>query len=470
MIGVLGRQYIRAAIMALSSNMVAMCAALLSVALSVRHYSKQDIGALFLMLAFSQVAATIGSLGLRTTVVSEISSTPLVSREAISRAFVSVALFAALLSASIMMIVEWSIIKQWDDPGAVSLLWAAPVLSALFCLYWSFLSLLAANKNFRGAAIATGVNEIVRLGATVIAISLIKPVAYLVGAMVAGKIVAIIIAAWHLGRFSVPSIKFNPSLINMAPAGWVYANSVTGLVLLKIPDILLGFFGGSAAVAVFATARQVPSLAKKLFEAMRVTILRFILESDETKKHGEGVMLAIGAQLVVGTCALGLASAGIMTSLLFGSAYLDAVPVMRLLLVWVCLSVITGYIALVMLGRGKPRATFTVLLPQLLIVVGVGPYMMQAYAEIGAAWAIVLGAAVGVIVSLLTIRGFPGVNVALMIRDVGIPVAVLCCCAAAYWFISGSAAAVLSIVVAGIYCGRAVLDLRYIGRRREGNK
>jgi O-antigen/teichoic acid export membrane protein len=200
-------------------------------------------------------------------------------------------------------------------------------------------------------------------------------------------------------RFGAPRFAFHASTLRVwiAKAFPISLSRVARGLLASLDILLLGILATPAAVGIYGAALRVPQfatvIAAKLLTATFPAVARSVTASDTSRLrliHGELVHVVVGTGLPM-VLALSLVADTLVT-LLFGEAFRDSGPVLRIL-VWKALLVgVGGLYRNVVLAR-KPVLEMRVTLLGLAVTAAALLALVPAFGVRGAALGTLLGEA-----------------------------------------------------------------------------
>jgi O-antigen/teichoic acid export membrane protein len=178
-------------------------------------------------------------------------------------------------------------------------------------------------------------------------------------------------------------------------SGWMYGASIVSILNVRVGDSVLTSYMGTAALASYSTAMQVPSMLQKIFESIRPVILGYVssmkLESARTAVAASRLLAGL---LVIGAIIL-IAIAQPLMVILFSSKYQDGVPIMQALSAWMAIAIVNYYLSITLLGLGQSKRVFILSIPQFALMIAGTLLLVPFYQGIGAAAALIITAMLG---------------------------------------------------------------------------
>jgi len=233
--------------------------------------------------------------------------------------------------------------------------------------------------------------------------------------------VVAMLCSWMLLRRLLPA-RWPPLRRLTLPAGLtataapLYVVDTIGIVLVSVPTVLLGAFGSSEEVAIFAVANRIALIILAVTSAIGYAASpRFTVISDDNDKEALGRALSRVALLATAIClplALGVLIFPREIMALFGPDYVAGAPVLRVLIAGNLLCVgFTGYSELLaMSGNAHLLRTVSLVVLAVCTVLSLG--LIPLFGAMGAAAASAITVSVGAILSGLAVRrrlGLPAI-------------------------------------------------------------
>ena len=184
---------------------------------------------------------------------------------------------------------------------------------------------------------------------------------------------------------------------------WLLAGNIASFVYQRADTFILGKVAGSQVLGVYNVAREIANLATSELVApiRRVMLPGFasLQEDVSALRHafldGFGVILLIGMPIAVGLSLV----ADPLIRVLLGDRWLDAIPLMQVLVLYGVSSVAMANQWPVLVALGRQRAAVLLVFASLVILLPAFYYGSTAYGIVGA------GAALGVVGTLLFAAG-----------------------------------------------------------------
>jgi O-antigen/teichoic acid export membrane protein len=380
-------QYLPGIIMSGGANLLGMVASLVTIMIAARLLSQDELGAFFLVMLVAQFTALLGDIGLKNTAIRALSSLPVASS-----AFIQTARY--LLTVTLVTSLVACLVVNHSMPF-LTMLWPYQAFQAhaKYIAPIAFLttglqvvmSLLVGAKEFRTLSVLSAGVEIGRailstggllsgLGISALLWGIIVSRLIGIGAIWASMPSLFVLTFWHPERAAL--LKFG---------GWLYGCSLVSILMVRASDVILTTYMGTAALAVYSAAIQVPSVLQRGFESIRPALLGYVSaqQTADTNSQLAAVRLVTASLAVAATFLLVLSSP--LMSVLYSDKYESGVKIMQVLSVWAAFSIVNYLFSIILIGTGQSRQAFVLTVPQLLMTVISTWMLVPGYEGFGAA-------------------------------------------------------------------------------------
>jgi O-antigen/teichoic acid export membrane protein len=400
-------RYVSGILLSAGANVAGMGASLVTIMVAARLLSKDDLGAFFLVMVVVQFVVLISDLGLRNTAIKTLSSLIPQSAEFVQTA--RYLLTVTMASSVVVCFVLWPAMPflKWLWPYESfhsQLPYAAPVAFLSVVLQVVMSLLVGAKELKRLAALSAGI-EVLRAMLSTGALMVGCGVNSLFWGMILSRVVgigAIWVAMPTLFRVT---LRYPHKADLFKFGGWLYGGSLMSMLIVRCSDLILTTYMGTAALAIYSSAMQIPTTMQRVFEAMRPALLGYVAAYQDTHKgqQVEAVRIVMASLAVTATILMALS--GTLMDFLYSERYRDGVPIMQALSLWMTFSIVNYFYSIMLIGTGKPKESFLMTVPQLIVMIIAALLLVPRYEGFGAAIALLITAFLGNIVAAKIVSG-----------------------------------------------------------------
>lgn len=400
-------QYLSGIVLSGGGNLLGMAASLLTIMIAARALSQEELGAYFLVMVVVQFAALLGDIGLRNTAIKSLSLLTVESADFIQTA--RYLLTVTLTTAAIAGLAVWFAI-----PFLVSL-WSYQDFQqhVAFVIPIAFLttglqigmSLLVGAKQFvRLSALSAGI-EILRAILSTGGILIGLGISSLLWGMIISRIVGIGVIWGGMPALFAPAFRHSRSTELLKFGGWLYGGSLMSVIMVRASDLILTTYVGTAALAVYSAAMQIPAILQRIFESIRPAVLGYV-SAQQSADGAQQVATVRIATAILSVCAiiLILLSEPLMT-VLYSEKYKSGVSTMQALSVWIAFAIVNYLFSTILIGNGESRKAFLLTIPQLFMIVICTGLLVPRYEGFGAAMALIATGFLGNLVGAWMLAG-----------------------------------------------------------------
>jgi O-antigen/teichoic acid export membrane protein len=365
--------------------------------LTARFLGPDGRGNYVFVVTLAALIVQFGNLGLQS------SNTYLVAknRELIG-GLLSNSIFAALLSIPLSGLVIW-VASLSNGEAGILLWWAAGLAPA------SLFLLLGSN-------LLVGTGRIVLFNVFEFAYAaLVVPLMLVAGLLhrgVGGMLLATVLAAW-LASFGLLFVLVGPEVrIRFAPDAFrsglrfatkAYLVALLGFLVLRANVFLLERLAGASPLGQYSIASQITDLLAVLPQSVALVLFPRLVADQEHRWSTLRRSAQTTALLIIGLCAAVAGLAYPFIAIVFGSAYLPAVPILLFLLPGVVILAVTTVLSQYLAARGLPILLVGAWAIALLVVTFTSSVLIPSFGGLGAAIGLTLAYAVlFILVSILT--------------------------------------------------------------------
>jgi len=388
-------RYIIGMLLSAVGNLFGMAASLVTIMVAARIVTKEELGSFFLVLMVIQFASVLGDLGMRNTTIQALSGTEAEELEHTSHYMLTMNLFVSVLAMFIVTASLPLLYRIWPYAEFERHAWLAAPAAFLMINFQMANSLLVGARRFGVLSTVNGGIEVLRAILSIVLLFAGLGVAGLIWSLIISRVVGIVLI-W----LTIPSqfsIAFrHPRSGQLLRFGiWLYGCSVVSVITMRAADTLLVSYMGPAALAIYSAAMQLPRALQRVFESIRPVVLGYVsMQARSGASLLVSEMRVVSGLLALGAAVLLAVSEPLMT-LLYSKEYGSGVDIMRILSVWIVVSIINYYLIISLIGKGSAREAFIITLPQVMVMLVATVLLVPRFGGQGAAVAMAVTAIVG---------------------------------------------------------------------------
>jgi len=170
---------------------------------------------------------------------------------------------------------------------------------------------------------------------------------------------------------------------------WVTLSTLCTMVLLRLEVFMLQSLAGSQAVGIFNSANQLAMIFPILTNSLTISLLPKVSSyrtRDEILSYIRKVLKVAPAVILVFAC--GILVSGPIVTALFGSKYLDSIPIFKVLLLAFSVSVILNPMSLILYSLERPSFFFLINLLQLMLAIPMNLGLIPRFGGFGASFTV----------------------------------------------------------------------------------
>lgn len=400
-------QYLFGMALSGTANLLGMGASLGTIMVAARLLSQDDLGSFFLVMLVVQFTAVLGDVGLKNTAIRILSSFPSTSVEFIqtSRYILTITMITSLIACLAVTLAMPLLTKVWPyESFQKHTTFIAPIV-LLTTGNQLIMSLLVGGKHFRTLSILSVGIELFRAGLSITGLLAGFGVAALFWGMIVSRLIGIgAIWLWMPSLFAV-TIRHPQSAELLKFGGWLYGCSLVSIIMVRASDAILTTYMGTAALAVYSAAMQVPSVLQRVFESIRPTLLGYISAQKTGSENPQIAAVRIATALLAVAAAFLIALSRPLMTMLYSEKYESGVTIMQALNVWAAFTIINYLFSIILIGNGQSRRAFFLTLPQLAMIIISTGFLVPLYEGFGAAIALIATAFLGNIIGARLVAG-----------------------------------------------------------------
>ncbi|MBS0151839.1 MAG: oligosaccharide flippase family protein [Nitrospira sp.] len=399
--------YLSGILLSAGANLAGMGASLVTIMIAARLLSKEELGAFFLIMVVVQFVALFSDLGLKNTAIRVLSSLQPHSLEFSQTAHYLLTITVA--TSIVACVVLWAaaplLSSLWSyETFQYHLVFVAPI-AVLTAVFQIVTSLLVGGKEFKKLSMLSAGIEVLRAVLSTGALMLGWGVNSLLWGMIISRMVGIG-AIWILTP-TLFSIRFgHPRKAEFFKfGGWLYGGSLLSASMVRCADAMLTTYMGTAALAVYSAAMQIPTVLQRVFESTRPTLLGYLAaHQNSSDRQQVETMRILAAGLSIATIVIIVFSGPLMTAL-YSEQYASGTCIMQTLSVWMAFSLVNYFYSLILVGKGQSREAFMQTVPQLFIMLVSTSMLVPRYEGVGAAIALVITSFLGNLIAAKIVAG-----------------------------------------------------------------
>mgnify|MGYP003393169727 FL=1 len=394
-------RYVSGILLSAGANVAGMGASLVTIMVAARLLSKDDLGAFFLVMVVVQFVALMSDLGLKNTAIKTLSSLLPQSAEFVqtARYVLTVAIASSVVACFALWLVMPLLKWLWPYESFHSqFLYAVPVAFLTVVLQVVTSLLVGAKELKRLAALSAGI-EVLRAMLSTSALVVGCGVNSLFWGMILSRVVGIGAIWAAMPTLFRVTLQYPHKADLFKFGGWLYGGSLMSMLIVRCSDLILTTYMGTAALAIYSAAMQIPTTMQRVFESMRPALLGYVAAYQDTHRGQQVEAVRIVTAALAVTTTVLMALSGVLMDLLYSERYQDGVPIMQALSVWMTFAIVNYFYSIILIGTGKPKESFLMTVPQLIVMFISTLLLVPRYAGYGAAIALVITAFLGNIVA-----------------------------------------------------------------------
>lgn len=384
------------------SHISVMAFAMLTIVFAARTLSKEQIGYYYFILVILQLVTTLGDPGLRAAAIRFISKSSDHEASSFSSFFLTVGFGVSAVAAAILWFSKPLLLATFSQFDIVLLLQQLLPLVIVTITFQMLLSILAGHKMFGLMSSVTFLTELIRFGISLFVLLFDYGVYELILAMTASKIFGS--AVILIKASSIFSRSIQPSDLKdvFKFSGWSYGASIVSVIQARTAEFILSGTLGPTALANYSTAMQIPGAMQRIIEFIRPVLLSHVASREINNEASVLLIFRLLCGIGVLITMIAITLSNFVVVGIFGSGFREIVPVFQVLSVWFTLTSINYLLAIYLLGSGNGYKVFVLSLPQAIVMIASALILTAAYAELGAAFALMISSLVGAWTSLLS--------------------------------------------------------------------
>ncbi|MCW5698612.1 MAG: oligosaccharide flippase family protein [Rhodospirillales bacterium] len=367
-----------------------MIASMVVIMVAVRVYEKEDVGAYFLVLMVANMAHTVCRMGLGNTAIRYLASEKGSAYVDTARFLVTANTVLACVAVLLLLVLQPLMLWIWPSEAFQALWFYCLPIAWLRMLFLMGQSMLAAERRFVALTMCTGGSEILRLALTIALIALGEPVESLFIGTVVAYFIFDLGMAYLLRRYLRPRLSHQRWAEMLRFGGMLQGSSVINLIANRFVEGLLASYLGTAALATYSTAMQVPRQMVRAFDSQRPVLLGLVSSLKVSEEEARLHLFRFTGGLLTITAAVLIAGAKPLVVLFYTEKYLESVPIMQILVFWITVNLLNEMMGILLMGLGRARSLFQLSILRLVVMTGFGYWLISTYQGVGGAIALLL--------------------------------------------------------------------------------
>lgn len=372
-----------------------MSSAMLITIVAARLLSKDELGSYFLIMLVVAFANVFCDIGLGTSAIKFLSADDSRENHKLTQYLWTNNLIVALCTSCLLYAVMPLLCQLSPSPYFQEKLWYAIPIVLLNNNFEMGMALMAGYRLYKRMSLTIQLVEITRMTVSLLGLYW----GYGIEAMFAAMLLTRSFGIMAIAR-SIPApirllYRYERAREILSYSGWIYGSSIMSMINVKLVDFILTTNLGTAGLATYSTAMQIPSIIQKVFESVKSVILGYL--STLGLKALETSIVAVrllSAFLVISTSFLIAISHELVLNI-FTAHYVESIPIMQILSAWMAFGLINYYLLLTLLGMGFSKSGFLLSVPQLIVTLLCGWLLVPIYQGMGAAASLILTSVVG---------------------------------------------------------------------------
>ncbi len=386
---------------------------LASTLILVRLLAPADFGIVALATAFSTGLDVMMELGFDFALINERGA----ARERYDTAWTLSILRGTVIGAALAA-AAWPLAQFYGDPRLLQVMVWLGV--AFFIAGFQNIGIVDFRKDFRlDKEFSLLVwSKVLSFTVTIALAWIFRDYRALIAGIVAGKLATVALSfAMHPFR---PRLRLKDSAGFLHFSKWLLVVNLVNLVNARVDRIILGKIAGTTSVGIFSVAHEISTLATTeliwpIARALFPGYAKIAAEPARLPKSfldATGMIMLLSAPVTAGIALM----ADPIVRIALGPEWLLAIPVIQILALYGFLDMPTANVKALFLALGRPDLVAWRDIPSAIVLVPaliVGASMAGA---VGAAWALVLSAAVTFVVAFAFLRRSIGVGIGAIAR------------------------------------------------------
>ena len=400
-------QHLLGIVLSGGGNLLGMAASLVTIMVAARLLSQEELGAFFLVMLVAQFTALLGDIGLKNTAIKTLSVLPETSFEFIqtSRYILTVTMATSLIACLVVSLIMPSLALLWPYQEFQSHTSYIAPIAILTTGLQLVMSLLVGAKKFKKLSMLSAGIEIFRALLSTGGLLAGLGISSLLWGMIVSRLIGIGAIWVSMPSLFAVTIRHPQSAELLKFGGWLYGCSLVSIIMVRASDAILTTYMGTAALAVYSAAMQVPSVLQRVFESIRPALLGYISAQETGSENPQIAAVRIVTALLAVAAAFLIALSKPLMTMLYSEKYEGGVTIMQALSVWAAFTIINYLFSIILIGNGQSRRAFFLTLPQLAMIIISTGLLVPLYEGFGAAIALIATAFLGNIIGARLVAG-----------------------------------------------------------------
>lgn len=386
--------------------MVTILGGIATTAFASRLVSKAELGTYFIFLMVAHLSCAAGEFGISSSAIKFLSSITVESeKERTANTILSMRYGLMVLVLGAQTIVVPLLMRLWPTEEFRSIAWLVIPYTTLLVSYTIGSAVLAGYHLFSVFSVVAVVDGVLRAAFSVMALLFGFGLKGLVYSLIASCLVSCILI-WYRLPFRVRLFYERERVMQVVRfGGFIYGSYLVNMGTSRAAEALLATFAGPAAVAIYGNAMRVPALLLRTFDSIRPVVFSYASSQHEENRRASVNLVRVFAGLLAVPAGVVIVLAGVLIPLVFSDRYAACVPVSRMLVFWVVLSMTNYYFVISLLGANRAVTVFALSVVQFIVTVSGHMLLIPRLGEMGAAISMTIVASVAVVMSLYFLVG-----------------------------------------------------------------
>ena len=190
---------------------------------------------------------------------------------------------------------------------------------------------------------------------------------------------------------------------------WLSVNNLVTGIKSRLDTFIVGKFVGASLLGVYSVGYEISNLiaSEVMWPMSRVIFSGFAKMSGKPEELARTLLDVLGILFLAATpTAVGIGlTAEWIVRIFLGSQWLEAIPLVRVLVIYGVLNFATSNCQAIFLALGRPDRGVLASLPAAILLPPLLIWGIARYGLVGAAWAVVLDGAISLVSNLTLMRG-----------------------------------------------------------------
>lgn len=358
------------------------------IVLLARYLAKEQMGEFFFAATVSMMFAMPAELGTTKYLVRAASEAPGDATTALSR------VLALRLPLAGLVFVALVGLTAALRPELLAVMTLTAAYTLVGDLYYSFGATFVGLRRLKLRFATAAVGHLVLLALVILGVragwSLAQILAGYVGANLVAVATAVIVMRVRVGPVTIRGDR--TAILAIVRESWpFFLLAVLGLIQFKVDTVMIFFLGTASAVANYESAYKLLEVSRIVVRPLSLIFFpiaaRLVVGRrwDELRRLVRRLVLGVGVAGIAATLIVAVA-ADFLVPLIWGSRYVDAVPILRVLYLTAAPLYVGFVCSFTAFALHLERATLRVLAAAAVLNIGLNLVVIPLAGPLGAAW------------------------------------------------------------------------------------